>query len=449
MLISPFAQYRKNNPYNYVTGEPYPEHRKKIIDDFLNPPPVLTPQDGYLSGGQFAENAKLDGRQLSTSETFDRLNPLNNSGYLNEQEYRNTYNPDGTLRNPEFNMMDYLNEVSTPALETVQKQQETHTMPDGTVMPGATHSEYEQMNKPALEDPFAEEDPYGNGLVPGQEGFKAPIKEGVGILASIADSLEENDGTGTATNNNRENTATAEELKAKKEARDRRNEMLIRVGGAIMGGASQGNLAAMSAGTREYGRLADYNRELAQKQKENELRQQEAERRRSTLNGGMTGQQQLDFDAFNRTTQASIAEFDDVIAALKAEGDSVTGLKDGTVGAFYDSKISKDPRDARRAVLRSRMKQITVDQTLLNTAKTKGAITEREMALFKGPMPSMTDTEEKWIAWLEKRKQALIETMPIIIDRMKNGIKVNYGSSNESFLSDEDQTIYEELIKNR
>lgn len=51
---------------------------------------------------------------------------------------------------------------------------------------------------------------------------------------------------------------------------------------------------------------------------------------------------------------------------------------------------------------------LTVDETLLNTAKTKGAISNQEMNLFKSPIPSITDDREKvWKPWIEKRLEVL------------------------------------------
>lgn len=51
---------------------------------------------------------------------------------------------------------------------------------------------------------------------------------------------------------------------------------------------------------------------------------------------------------------------------------------------------------------------LTVDETLLNTAKTKGAISNTEMALFKSPIPALTDDREKvWKPWIEQRVKVL------------------------------------------
>jgi hypothetical protein len=51
---------------------------------------------------------------------------------------------------------------------------------------------------------------------------------------------------------------------------------------------------------------------------------------------------------------------------------------------------------------------LTVSETLLNTALTKGAISNMEMQLFKSPIPSLTDDREKvWKPWIEKRLEVL------------------------------------------
>ena len=64
---------------------------------------------------------------------------------------------------------------------------------------------------------------------------------------------------------------------------------------------------------------------------------------------------------------------------------------------------------------------LIVDETLLNTAKTKGAISNAEMSLFKSPMPSLTDNrKEVWAPFVEQRK-ALLKS---VIDRIKNNTQV-------------------------
>jgi hypothetical protein len=54
------------------------------------------------------------------------------------------------------------------------------------------------------------------------------------------------------------------------------------------------------------------------------------------------------------------------------------------------------------------LQSLAVDETLLNTAKTKGAISNAEMDLFKSPIPSLTDDREKvWKPFIEQRIKVL------------------------------------------
>ena len=49
---------------------------------------------------------------------------------------------------------DQMNALTISVAPAIVEEQETHTMPDGTIMPGKTHEEYEQM----LPDEEMEED---------------------------------------------------------------------------------------------------------------------------------------------------------------------------------------------------------------------------------------------------------------------------------------------------
>lgn len=53
------------------------------------------------------------------------------------------------------------------------------------------------------------------------------------------------------------------------------------------------------------------------------------------------------------------------------------------------------------------LQEITVDETLLKTANTKGAISNQEMDLFKSPMPKPWADPELWMAQATKRLQVL------------------------------------------
>lgn len=375
------------------------------------------PQNGYLSGGQFAEQAKLNGREaqldnreLRVGEKLDRLNPFSESGYMNERDYAERYAPDGTLRStgqrPQGVLDGAMDSVrgaldgrQMPALmyggsgvggqtnnvaeEQPAAQPNTHTMPDGTVMEGATHEEYEQANPPT--DPVL--DPVQTARKP------APIVERPfnknGILQNIGEAISENDGTGSATNNSRSNTATAEEIRAKKLADSRRNEMLIRVGGAIAGGARQGGLAAMSAGAQEYGAIQDQNRlnQMSMLSKLQGMNKPTAQQEKQSAE---------DRELFTNTTAMSTRQ-SFLAKKLAQEGDNVTGFFDGTVKSLYDNAVGNP-----RSELRLQLEAEAVNAALVSVAQTKGAISNREMELFLSPIPRVGKNQEStWIAWLE------------------------------------------------
>lgn len=402
MYASEKDYWKKKYPWQYPSGDLHPDQRQAYLDSYHNASTraALLPQDGYLSGGQFAEEAKLDGRKLSKGETLDRLNPLRDydigfdkgvvgihggGGWMNQQEYRDKYNPDGSLRNAPFSMMDYLNPAQASLPQEPQTAPALDTSPQGAV----TNEELPvEVAQPALS---VEDTPEGNDqFVPPTE--ELPFDKN-GILQGIGDSLAEDDGTGSATNNSRSHTATAEEIKAKKEADDRRNEMLIRVGGAIVGASGRGGLAAIDAGTKEYGRLADYQRAQEQLEKENAL----ARGRATATSSKAQAKAQEDLNSQIQSNTQKANHFDYLIERIKQEGDNLTGLFDGTVQAGLDS-IQGNPR----AALRLQMSQARVDAALKNVAETKGAISNREMDLFLSPMPKLgVDQESVWIAWLE------------------------------------------------
>ena len=399
------------------------------------------PQDGYLSGGQYAEQAKLNGkeaqldnRELRNGEKLDRLNPFSESGYMNEKDYAKRYAPDGTLRStgnrPEGVLDGAMDSVQgaldgrqmpafmyggsgvggkpNVAAQSPAETPNTHTMPDGTVMEGATHEEYQKNNpveSPVVPKPVLipeNEDPMGQGSFPrdmiDDEGVTQ--KSGMGILQEIGKSITENDGTGSATNNSRSNTATAEEIKAKKEADARRNEMLIRVGGAIAGGARQGGLAAMSAGAQEYGNIQDYNRDQERLQYENDLARDQELRKQQAA------QAKVDAERFGSpadiyAAQELTGKIDGLMADLSNSEYNAVGASKNWLTNKIGGMMGTD-----EASIRLRLQELVVDKTLSNTAFTKGAISDKEMALFRSDIPQFSDSEEVWLKWLNDYQAA-------------------------------------------
>lgn len=79
-------------------------------------------------------------------------------------------------------------------------------------------------------------------------------------------------------------------------------------------------------------------------------------------------------------------------------GSKVQGLLPGVAGFFGGDQVASNKF----------LQGLTVDETLLNTARTKGAISDAEMQLFKSPIPSLSDDRET--VW----KPFIKERMPVI-----------------------------------
>ena len=181
-----------------------------------------------------------------------------------------------------------------------------------------------------------------------------------------------------------------------------RNEILMRMAGAGLQAVDQGGAAQIGAALSAYGTAMD-----------------EARDQLSALPTATAAQQQKMQDALNGYDQA-IIEMDTVLERLKS-GDNVSGMfGGGDIFAFKDKLFGNDPDNARRNTTRLMMSKLKVDNILLSTAQTKGAISDREMALFAEPVPTMQDEEQTWINWITQRQQ-LLKTIRY---RMANNITV-------------------------
>lgn len=114
------------------------------------------------------------------------------------------------------------------------------------------------------------------------------------------------------------------------------------------------------------------------------------------------------------STNMSIDSFNKALEVVKAQSDPNDPAAVLTV-PFTNIKIPKAQLQGMaptmaglfggdQAASNKFLQGLKVDQTLLNTALTKGAISNAEMALFASPIPSLTDNREKvWKPYLEAR----------------------------------------------
>ena len=184
-------------------------------------------------------------------------------------------------------------------------------------------------------------------------------------------------------------------------------EGMIRMGSAM--GAQQGNglNAGMAAAGQEYGNIMDYNRGAeAEAQALEEDRRVELQRRMDAQAKSSAAKKPTN-GADMIMAQESLNELTTLISALEDGG--LTGPVDGTVQAWLDRSGMRDyfmgdDAGAKRAYYRQRLENYRVNEALAVTANTKGAISDKEMALFLAPIPATADTTEAtWLFHLREK----------------------------------------------
>lgn len=248
----------------------------------------------------------------------------------------------------------------------------------------------------------------------GGQNVTQPFASEQAVLAdpSIASSTVETPVTGKTpeTGNRRDGTevgqANPAQVKPEKDY-SRLAERLIRMGGAMNANAHLGGNAMLGAMAQQQGMIL--NEEEAQRNAEADRQlsalstYQDAIQEQQTLLGDLDMQDRKLADAFDKFNQF---------------GNNVTGVYDSTIMSGWDNLPFGDPK---REAFRTELKAIMVDETLLRTANTKGAISDKEMQLFQSAVPSMNQSEEVWKAWIEARR----ENIAVIRNRLRNGITVS------------------------
>tara|TARA_B110000208_G_scaffold183766_1_gene236822 strand:+ start:3092 stop:4660 length:1569 start_codon:yes stop_codon:yes gene_type:complete len=251
--------------------------------------------------------------------------------------------------------------------------------PDATVETGALNKEIIDTAEVVESEPASL---MADNAIDKQGAKKESPLLGIAQAASI-------DRSGTATGNKRDSTSMSI-------PRIGMAERLMRIGGAITGASSQGLSASMAAGAQAYGGLQDEERRLAQVEQQNQmsmLSKLQAMNKPTVQQEKQAGENRETF--INTQSMSQRQSF--LAKRLRQEGNNVTGMVDGTAGAFKDNMLGNP-----RAELRLSLEQEAVNATLVSVALTKGAISNREMELFMKPIPKIgINQEATWIAWLE------------------------------------------------
>ena len=223
-------------------------------------------------------------------------------------------------------------------------------------------------------------------------------------------------------------------------------EMLMRVGGAMQAGAANGYGAAMGAASNEYGKIQDQRRaadtaafEQAEATRLKEEAMKAAAARARSSGGGKAAAVKSKALTGVNDAMYSMQRGLDAIADSRASGGNLTGVGGIFKGAF--DNFTGDA-DANRRLILSRLK---IDDTLLRTAETKGAISNVEMALFLEPAPKTIQDEQIWVDWLNERMRTLRavqyrlqtgEELPL--DQRSQKYDPSTGAPSNSSLSDDD-----------
>ena len=293
----------------------------------------------------------------------------------------------------------------------------THTMPDGTVMLGATHEDAVSgpgmLVRPQPERfvPAPVVDSVGQGPMTDQERA-AFAQTPAGQRIQAAQSMDPELKQPNQTDKRRDKTTFGDYLKQKIYEDDPRggnslSSKLIRMGAAMQGSSHQGLNAAMAAMGGEYGNIQREDQAAEQAFMAQQAKQQEA-------NAKVIAEQQAGLNEMNQLD----SRFSQALAKFELY-DNVTGIT--PVDGFSRVTDWAGMNDSSRQAFRLELKQIIVDETLLSTAKTKGAVSDKEMALFASGIPTMNDDEETWKAWLNQRRSWIAH----INNRISTGTKVS------------------------
>ena len=280
-----------------------------------------------------------------------------------------------------------------------------HRMPNGSIMPDSEMKPATSYN----EERYNVNTPQGAGVLGGGQNPTGNVTNTDGVLETNGDVPAKGNGilkTDTTSSNDRKGSAVSANARgsAMPFGKINRNEALMRIGGAMVGGSSQGFSGAMKAATDAFGNIKDANRKSETDAYNKAEATRLAEERIAALKAkGSSKDADKDKETLNSVnTQLNAFQSGlNAIAKSKAEGGNLTGIG-GIFKSFYDD-FTGNPDSARRLLL-SRLK---VDDALLRVAETKGAISNKEMDLFLQPVPTNFKDEQIWVDWINERMVAL------------------------------------------
>ena len=120
--------------------------------------------------------------------------------------------------------------------------------------------------------------------------------------------------------------------------------------------------------------------------------------------------------------QNALVQFETSLKGIEKYPDTVGGSLGNPNNFIYDllgidfGSLTGTPE----ASIRSQLQSLKVDEQLLKAALTKGAISDREMALFGSDQPKFSSAPSLWRDWLTRRRNLIAA----IIERLENNMSV-------------------------
>lgn len=200
---------------------------------------------------------------------------------------------------------------------------------------------------------------------------------------------------------------------------DMGSEGNIRMGGAILGAASEGALPALAAGAQMYGNIMDYNRQgkMAEYEQQMLRANEEAERQRLALKMQQDAAKDKEDPEARGQVRTGIAKLQQAKSMLTGK-DNLTGMNWSTLVSMTLGRAKGDKEAADRLFL----KELRLDSIMQRVSQTKGAISNAEMKLFGSQAPSLFfDQESVWIDWIDRQ----IKMSEILLNRLSTGERVD------------------------
>ena len=202
----------------------------------------------------------------------------------------------------------------------------------------------------------------------------------------------------------------------------------MRIGAAGLQSASDPSGAGgnwMAAMGQEYGNLQDYNRRAEQEAFAIEESRRVEQARAAAL-------------AAKANKPNKDAGFEAAVASAKYNNamQVLQGFKDhdGVVGLGYMFRKWDQITGNQRENVRLKIAKLKVDDQLSYIAQTKGAVSDREMAIFGSAQPNWTDGEAIWEVWVRDYAEAL----RVMNNRLAGGTAVGTysdGSTSGQFIA--------------